>query len=41
MHEGAVCREIMDIVSEAAIENEIQKMFISLRGKGKRKGGVL
>ena len=27
MHEGAVCREIMDIVSEAAIENEINKIY--------------
>ena len=27
MHEGAVCREIMDIVTEAAIENEIQKIY--------------
>ena len=27
MHEGAVCREIMDIVSEAAIENEIHKIY--------------
>ena len=27
MHEGAVCREIMDIVSEAAIENDIQKIY--------------
>ena len=27
MHEGAVCREIMDIVTEAAVENEIQKIY--------------
>ena len=27
MHEGAVCRKIMDIVSEAAIENEINKIY--------------
>ena len=27
MHEGAVCREIMDIVSDAAIENEIQRIY--------------
>ena len=27
MHEGAVCREIVDIVTEAAIENEIRKIY--------------
>ena len=27
MHEGAVCREIMDIVSEAAEDNEIEKVY--------------
>ena len=27
MHEGAVCREIVNIVTDAAIENEIQKIY--------------
>lgn len=27
MHEGAVCREIVNIVTEAAIENEIRKIY--------------
>lgn len=27
MHEGAVCREIMDIVTSAAIANEIEKVY--------------
>lgn len=27
MHEGAVCREIVNIVTEAAVENEIQKIY--------------
>ena len=27
MHEGAVCREIVDIVTEAAIQNEISKVY--------------
>ena len=27
MHEGAVCREIVNIVTEAAIENEIAKVY--------------
>lgn len=27
MHEGAVCREIMDIVSAAAVENEIKNVY--------------
>ena len=27
MHEGAVCREIVNIVIEAAIENEIAKVY--------------
>lgn len=27
MHEGTVCREIVDIVTDAAMENEIQKIY--------------
>lgn len=27
MHEGAVCREIIDIVGEAAWQNDIQKVY--------------
>jgi len=27
MHEGAVCREIVNIVTEAAVENEIRKIY--------------
>lgn len=27
MHEGAVCREIVDIVGEAAWQNDIQKVY--------------
>ena len=27
MHEGAVCREIMDIVTNAAVENNIAKVY--------------
>ena len=27
MHEGAVCREIVNIVTEAAIENDIQNIY--------------
>ena len=27
MHEGAVCREIVNIVTETAIENEIAKVY--------------
>lgn len=27
MHEGAVCREIVDIVAEAAVANDITKVY--------------
>ena len=27
MHEGAVCREIVDIVSKAAVMNDIEKVY--------------
>ena len=27
MHEGAVCREIVDIVAEAAMANDIKKVY--------------
>ena len=30
MHEGAVCREIVDIVGAAARDNEIEKVFFCI-----------
>ncbi len=27
MHEGAVCREIVDIVSRSAVDNDIRKVY--------------